>query len=305
MADMLTINFERVTVTCPSDMNVSTVYATERWNYMLLNGCDPVTEAPNSYTLITFGAGNYLSYISLQPELHQLPVYPKVHHDTTGSYSISAPVAADGVAGLFVVKTLSEVVFGSQGLDWNIVGDHFLSLLLFTNKTDKDRSLRMMEKYYQGVTEYSGTLLRTCVSSYIEGGVPSNMTIPTNGTYYTEAMGWTYTSGSMRWILVPSTVIAFSTIAIVLVALYRHGGEIGIRPFHPSSPMHLMAAAATGGLTDVFRGIEDRDIKEGEKLNVVLGSIPDCGPELVRADEYRSVFSDPFSPGQLTPGSSK
>ncbi|KAJ7249616.1 hypothetical protein C8J57DRAFT_1239615 [Mycena rebaudengoi] len=318
VADMTTIKFIGWTSNCPStgDSNSSTVYTDQQLSYVMLNACDPATAAPNNYTLLTIGGGDYLHFFNYSFINCQFtPQFTKVRAEysaiinahTTGIHSIGTPVAAGGVAGSFAVQTLGEMVFYSQGLYGNTVGDHFVSLLLSTNETDKDRALRITEKYYQGVAEYSGTLLRTCISSSMVGGVPSNMIIPTNGTYYTETMGWTYTSGSTRWILVPSTVIAFSTIAIVLVALYRHGGEIrdDKRPFDPSNPMHLMAAAAAGGLTDAFRGIEERDIKDWEKLNVVLGSIPGRGPALVRADEYRSLYTDPFSHGQLTPGSRK
>jgi hypothetical protein len=82
------------------------------------------------------------------------------------------------------------------------------------------------------------------------------------------------------------------------VALYRHVGDIPqeSNQFDPSDPLHLMAAAAAGGLNNTFNGLSQKDMKEGEKLEVLLGSISGRGPALVRADRYRPVFSDAFSP---------
>jgi hypothetical protein len=77
-----------------------------------------------------------------------------------------------------------------------------------------------------------------------------------------------------------------------MVALYRHGGEIpkDTHSFDPSNPLHLIAAAASGGLNT--RGFEEADIKEWEKIDVLLGSVPGRGPALVRADEYQPMFTD-------------
>lgn len=127
---------------------------------------------------------------------------------------------------------------------------------------------------------------------------------PINGTFRTETLGWTYVSQTTRWALVPGTLIAFATILIVSVALYRHVGNIPREPnqFDPSDPLHLMAAASAGGLNDAFRGLSGKDIQEGEKLDVVLGSLPGRGTALVRADQYKPIFSNPFSPGSAYDG---
>lgn len=57
------------------------------------------------------------------------------------------------------------------------------------------------------------------------------------------------------------------------------------KDFDPSNPLHLMAAAGAGGLNNAFRGFRERDIDDGAKLTVVLGSVPGRGPALVRADD--------------------
>ncbi|KAJ7939462.1 hypothetical protein B0H13DRAFT_2300737 [Mycena leptocephala] len=77
-----------------------------------------------------------------------------------------------------------------------------------------------------------------------------------------------------------------------MVALYRHGGEIpkDTHSFDLSNPLHLMAAASSGGVNT--GGFAEADIKEWEKIDVLRGSVPGRGPALVRADEYRPMFND-------------
>jgi hypothetical protein len=100
-----------------------------------------------------------------------------------------------------------------------------------------------------------------------------NISIPTQGVLHTETFGWAYGSQSTRWVLVPGTLIALATILIVALALYRHAGDISREAgqFDPSDPLRLIAAAATGGLNSAFRGLSEKDVKEGEQLDVVLG----------------------------------
>jgi hypothetical protein len=97
-------------------------------------------------------------------------------------------------------------------------------------------------------------LLRVCISAAnvtaIPGYIPQNASLARNGTFYTETPGWAYPSGATRWILVPSTFVAFSTIIVVLAALYRHPGDMpsDSQKLDPSNPLRLMSAAAAGGL---------------------------------------------------------
>jgi hypothetical protein len=52
-----------------------------------------------------------------------------------------------------------------------------------------------------------------------------------------------------------------------------------------------MVAAAGGGLANTFRGIEGREMRAGEAVNVVLGWIPEMGPALLSIDS-----EDPRAP---------
>ncbi|KAJ7269150.1 hypothetical protein C8J57DRAFT_1324638 [Mycena rebaudengoi] len=141
----------------------------------------------------------------------------------------------------------------------------------------------------RGVVEHSGTLLRACVAgSVFKDRIPPELLTAANGTFRTEALGWAYKSPTTRWILVPSTPVASSTIIIIVMAVYQHGGRIPTgETFDATNPMHLIAVAASGGLDHTFKGISDEEIEKAAQLEVVLGSVEAGAPALVRADSAR------------------
>jgi hypothetical protein len=131
------------------------------------------------------------------------------------------------------------------------------------------------------------------------GTVPLNITRPTSGTWETQTLGWKqFSPATTAWVLIPGIFMACSTLALVVVAIYRHRGDIysDSHVFDPSNPLHLIAATAAGGLNNVFRGFGERDIHEGGKLPVLLGSVPGRGPALVRADTYVPVLPETVAP---------
>ncbi|KAJ6484421.1 hypothetical protein C8R47DRAFT_1131333 [Mycena vitilis] len=213
----------------------------------------------------------------------------------SGSTVIQDP---DGPTAYVAMQNVFNAVALGQSIEVNELGDRLTAMIQPNSPQDALKPL--LEAYIQGSAEYTASIFRACLmaNTTFSGGVPSNMTVPIHGTLRTETMGWTYVSGTTRWVLIPGTVIALATVCVVAAALYRHVGEIPEESdqFDLSDPMHLMAAASAGGLNNAFKGLSRKDMKEGEKLNVVLGSIPGRGPALVRADEYRPVFSDAFSP---------
>ncbi|KAJ7088051.1 hypothetical protein B0H15DRAFT_982632 [Mycena belliarum] len=199
-------------------------------------------------------------------------------------------------AGISAMQSISWMFFYAQAPLSNAIGDQLASLAIPDDKTSE-----LIEQYFTGAIEYSASVFRACLSgtnATFSDGVPANMSIPTHGTFNTETVGWAYKGRETQWILLPGTFIALATVVVVLVALVRHPGSIPREsgPFDPSDPLHLMAAAAAGGLHDTFHSLETDELKEREKLNVVLTSIPGRGPALVRAEEYQPIFSDAFSP---------
>ncbi|KAJ6529123.1 hypothetical protein DFH09DRAFT_1185237 [Mycena vulgaris] len=293
---------------CPiqGGLNLTNVFTDSSFTYVALIACAPAPGTHDNYTLI-FRAGGWYDWINGGLDYVTCELSPKTTTVfanyagliNTTSHSFETTPASGGPAGLFSVYSLIAMVEMTQGRTSNVVGDHFYSIASEPNWNDT-KTLRMMEQYVKGVVEYSGSVLRACLSgktTSFPDGVPSNMTIPTNGTFYTETLGWTYSSGSTLFVLVPGTFIALISIFLVVVTLYRHSGYLltpEAHSFDPSDPLHLMAVAAPGGLPGVFRGLEKKDMKTSGSMRVVLGSIPGHGPALVRADEH-DMSSDTLS----------
>ncbi|KAF7371623.1 Protein arginine N-methyltransferase [Mycena venus] len=265
--------------------------------------------APGLLLAIICGTSNYTVIILTNGIYDWLPmtvcsIAPKittVHADYTST--INTTVDPNGVVvsdsngwpSLFAMTTLGSMAIGSQSLSHNVVGSH-LSSIKAESKWNTDHMLEAVAEYIKGTVEYSGSVFRACfsVNTTFDDGVPSNITIPTYGMLHTETFGWDYASQSTCWVLVPGTLIALATIVVVGMALYRDVGNVtrATGQFDPSDPLRLIAAAAAGGLNNAFTGLGEKDIEEGEKLDVVLGSIPGRGPALLRADRYRSVFNE-------------
>ncbi|KAJ7687598.1 hypothetical protein B0H17DRAFT_1069647 [Mycena rosella] len=297
---------------CPSWylMNVTDVYFDSKGEYLWALGCDPTPDAPNNYTLILQATGNYTdltgpsdtSYLVCQIA----PTTSVVLVDYAGGINVTVesvgPPALDagGAAGFFAMYIITDLVWHQQALNVNGVADQLQELL---ENVGADKRLKIVEQYVQGVVEYSASILRACLSAQdlaFSNGAPSNITKATSGTWNTQTLGWKhFSTATTLWILLPGLFMACSTLTLVMVAIYRHGDEMhnDTNTFDPSNPLHLMAAAAAGGLNNVFRGLRERDIHDGEKLTVVLGSVPGRGPALVRADEFTPMFT-------VTPSSS-
>jgi hypothetical protein len=81
------------------------------------------------------------------------------------------------------------------------------------------------------------------------------MSIPSEGFFYSDIVGWTHVSAATFWVLIPGTLVAIATIWVVLVAVVNHAGDPQREPFDPTNAMHLVSASAAGGLNNVFTGV--------------------------------------------------
>ncbi|KAJ6617244.1 hypothetical protein B0H10DRAFT_1327543 [Mycena sp. CBHHK59/15] len=277
-----------------ADFNLTSAITTgQQLNYVLMLACGPA----DNYTLIFESAGRYdwmhTTVCTLSPKILKVNVD---YSDAIGTATnINGAVRdPDGPAGLSAVSTLSNMVFFAQAVAANIMGDELYSILIDLDPEDfADAMLLSMEEYIKGVTEYSGSVLRACLSGKngtFSEGVPANMTIPTTGTYFTDTVGWTHVSATTIWVLIPGTLVAIVTIIVVLVAVAQHAGDPEGELFDPTNAMHLVAAAAAGGLNNTFTGIGEKDLQAGERVNIVLGSIPGRGPALVRTGDISPRF---------------
>jgi hypothetical protein len=108
------------------------------------------------------------------------------------------------------------------------------------------------------------------------------MTIPFNGTLVIQTVGWTRWAVSSIWVLIPGTLVALATIVVVLVVVGKHSGGTPSDQFDPGNAMHLISAAAAGGLSDTFTGIDENGLEAGERVQIHLGFKEGHGPALLR-----------------------
>ncbi|KAJ7685865.1 hypothetical protein B0H17DRAFT_1181407 [Mycena rosella] len=277
----------------------STFVSGEPPNYFMMISCKPA----ENYTLIFSSSGVYENLTpavcNLSPKITRVNVDyldPNSDSEMISSSAIldDAILDPDGPAGVSAVVTIADMMFFSQGLLTNVMADDIASVLttLSDDSLEEDPAgavLQLMAEYIRGVAEYSGSVFRACLSrknGTFADGVPANMAIPTTGTIYTQTMCWIPPTGSSGWVLVLGTVVAFITILVVIVAVAqnRHAMNPQSDAFDPGDTMHLLSAAAAGGLEDLFEGGVDVDFRAAEKVKVVLGLIPGSSLALVAAN---------------------
>ncbi|KAJ7865122.1 hypothetical protein B0H14DRAFT_3600628 [Mycena olivaceomarginata] len=264
-----------------------------------------------SYTLIFSGAGLYdfvkTMVCTLTPKITKVLVNYSNGNSSDDSYNngfLNSTVIdtqtlsggspdLDGPASLSAVATIYNMMQFSQGKTTNIVGDQLTSLILNSNLGD-DAILPAMEEYLRGVTEYSGSVFRACLSvtgedaPFLAAGVPSALTIPVGkGSFDTEFLGWEI-SITTSLVQIPGTLIAIATIYIVLAAVARHSGDQKGKAFDPANTLDLVSASAIGGLCDVFTGTEEDRIKESEAIHIVLEDVEGRGPMF----QGRAIWKD-------------
>ncbi|KAJ7232628.1 hypothetical protein B0H12DRAFT_1328025 [Mycena haematopus] len=285
------ITFSQLTVDCPApantQLNSMTAYTSgTQANYILMVGC----QAGENYTLIFQSSGTYDFLRTTVCTLTPLITTVDVGYSDSDLFlaTIDAetrdggvPEAPGGPAGLAAVTTIANTVSSAQGINSNVAGDQMNSLLQeFTGDDFEDDDLTFfMEQYINAVAEYSGSVLRACLSAehqVFAAGVPSNMAITSNGVLFTQTVGWQHTSAATFFVLIPGTIVGLLTIVIVLAAVAQQADDLG--DFDPADAMHLMSASASGGLHELFTG-KHRTV---ENVNIVLESQPGRRPALVR-----------------------
>ncbi|KAJ6553262.1 hypothetical protein B0H19DRAFT_1236293 [Mycena capillaripes] len=251
-----------------------------------------------SYTLIFVGFGLYdfmdTTVCSFTPKITNVRAdYSyEFSNGTIFSNNVNTTTLPGGIpdmkgpAGISAVTTMYNMIAFSQGLDSNIVGDQLTSVLndLDGNDVPFDDILAATAEYIRGVSEYSGTVLRACLSArsgIFVDGLPKNMSISSTGKLHTEFFGWEFT-GSTSWVLIPGALIAFATIYVVLATEIHHAGDRKDQSFDPADPLDLVSASAAGGLYGVFTGTKKDHIQEAEGVHVVLEDINGRGPALQR-----------------------
>ncbi|KAJ7652498.1 hypothetical protein DFH06DRAFT_1331118 [Mycena polygramma] len=267
-----------------SQVNTTSAYTAGTPNYILMIGC---LAFEGNYALIFVGSGRYdfmkTMVCTFSPRITQV----RVDYSDADAFSgtISTTTLTEGVpdnggpASLSAVNTIYNMQSFAQATYTNIMGDELISILGDGGLDDDQAVLGKTAEYIRGVTEYSGSVFRACLSlngsdvTFVQG-VPAGMSTPTNGTFTTEIAGWLHVSVATFWELLPGTFIALATICTVLVTVARHVGDLEGELFDPSNTMHLVSVSAAGGLDGVFKGTHECDIEAAENVQLFLGPLP-------------------------------
>ncbi|KAF8173996.1 hypothetical protein K438DRAFT_2023263 [Mycena galopus ATCC 62051] len=289
------ITFSQLTSNCAAPANtglnsMTAFTAGAQANYILMVGC----QAGQNYTLIFRSSGTYdflrTTVCTLTPQITAVAVGYSDTDSDDDEITISPVTQGDGVAeaaggpgGLAAVTAIASMVSAAQGTSSNIMGDELNSLLEDLDQGDAfddDDVMTFLELYINAVAEYSGSVLRACMSSQGEvfaAGVPKNMSVPSSGMVFTQTVGWQRPSITTILVLIPGTIIGLLTVIIVLTAVaLQSEEECGY--FDPINAMDLLSASAGGGLNDLFVGKNG----EVEHVRIMLESIPGHRPVLVR-----------------------
>ncbi|KAJ7652792.1 hypothetical protein DFH06DRAFT_1205694 [Mycena polygramma] len=258
-------------------------------NAILMIAC---AEPAGNYTIIIAGSGPRYSFMrttvcTFAPQITQVRVDYSDANPFSGiinSTTLTERVPDNGgLAGFTAVNTIYNMQMFSQATWTNIMGDELISILQDISGDDSFRDedvLWATGEYIRGVAEYSGSVLRACLSANNGAflhGVPTNMSTPTSGHLHREIAGWLHVSTSTFWELIPGTFIAIMTIGTVLVVVAHHAGDPESEPFDPSDAMHLVSVSAAGGLAGVFKGTKEHDLEAVENVHIGLGEIPGRG----------------------------
>ncbi|KAJ7148328.1 hypothetical protein C8R46DRAFT_1311734 [Mycena filopes] len=264
----------------------------EQHNYLLMIAC----RSQDGYQLIfnSDPTGIYgfmeTTICSLTPKITAVQVNYSAGALNTTALPTVVDVAADpgSPATLAAVKTLYSLVFFSQSSVSNGVGDKLRSLIAEEDGVHLtyETTLRLTEAYIRGVTEYSGSVFRACLSAntgFLDA-LPSDMNVTTGGLFHVDSVGWLHASPVTFLELIPGTLVAFYAIYAVLTTLGYHRADENAEPFNATDPMHLMSASSAGHLNNVFTGTRRNHLRTVEEATVFLRDVPGRGPVLVRSD---------------------
>lgn len=248
-----------------------------------------------SYTLILSGSGLYSFMDTMVCQVTPKITTARVDYSydffngTINTTTISGAPDVGGATGLSAITTIYNMFYFSQAPHTNIVGDQLKTLIqdMGRNSVDEDVILLTTEEYIRGVTEYSGSVFRACLSAKNNGifvdGVPANMTIRTVGGSRVQFIGWVLSNANTTFLfLIPGTLVAIATICLMLVTVAHHAADPKGEPFDPANTLDLLSASAAGGLSDVFSGTNTDHGREANDVNVVIGTIAGRGTALKR-----------------------
>ncbi|KAJ7031279.1 hypothetical protein C8F04DRAFT_1263102 [Mycena alexandri] len=287
------ISYYRLSSDCPNDerfatnLNSSEVYISmdvPNPSTLLMVACG----SADGYTLIFQSSGVYrfmqTMVCTLTPEVTNTTVTYSggiVNVTTSANGAVSD---AGGPVSFSAVTTIYNMVRFAQATYSSVMGDQLEALVNAAPGQFTDANiLAVTENYLRGVTEYSGSVLRACLSglnSTFTDGVPLDLSTPVTGMVSTQTIGWAHISVITFLGLIPGTLVAILTICIVAVAIAQHARDTESETFDASDPMYLITAAAAGGLNNVIAGTEAGQLRAAEAVHLHLKNMPGRGQTL-------------------------
>ncbi|KAF7372824.1 hypothetical protein MSAN_00488400 [Mycena sanguinolenta] len=258
--------------------------------YILMVACSGES---NTYTLIFQGVNEYSFMNTMVCTVEPKATSVQVDYSATGSINstpLTDGVAVDvtGPAALTAVTTIFEMITFAQGISTNVVGDEISAVIgevdpeVYTEVQSPIVSFAAQE-YIRGVVEYSGSVLRACLTApngAFAEGVPTDMVISTEGVLRGQIVGWREISLDTFYVMIPGTLVAIVTIWVVLWTLAHHARDSEGGPFDPADAMHIVTASAAGGLPNVFTGPQGTPTMRAENAHVILQSLAGRPPAL-------------------------
>ncbi|KAJ7630238.1 hypothetical protein FB45DRAFT_1058278 [Roridomyces roridus] len=172
-------------------------------------------------------------------------------------------------------------LYAQSGTSGNVIGDTLV--MVFDEQQGNLDYADLMEAYLQGVVSFTGTAIKTLLAAsngpWGAQGPPANLKLerPIDGFALTTSVGWQYKEGARNYLmLLPILFIALVSILFVLIAEYQtgfRGMPSGHAGFDPGNPLHLMAAASAGGMSEAFRGLSEEDIEDGKDRRLQLAHV--------------------------------
>ncbi|KAJ6474867.1 hypothetical protein C8R45DRAFT_1103010 [Mycena sanguinolenta] len=262
-------------------------YTTGDPNYILMVACGADSD---TYTLIFQGLGTLYEFMhtmicTVAPKVTSVRVdYSANGAINSTQWTDGVAVDATGPAGLTALTTIYEMMLFAQGTRTNVVGDEIKTVIAeVDSQPQDDLVLEAVEEYIRGVTEYSGSVLRACLSApngAFPEGVPEDMAIHTTGTLHGQIVGWREISLDTFYVMIPGTLVAIATIWVVLSTLAQYSGNSEGGPFDPANIMHIVTASAAGGLPNVFTGPQGMPTMRLKNAHVILQSLAARPPAL-------------------------
>ncbi|KAG1777986.1 hypothetical protein EV702DRAFT_205629 [Suillus placidus] len=171
----------------------------------------------------------------------------------------------------FIASAINYQAGNNQGFQTNVIGDY---LTAYVDSNSTDVIFRQLEGYWRGVVEFSGTFLRSGFSA--TGGlpwteIPSNTSVVTNGIMFVSTYGWEQGRLIYLFLFVIFTMIWLVTVIAAGLSLknelqHPRGDDV---VFDYCDPIHLITAAAAGGLEGQLYGLEHHDgLKRNEEIEI-------------------------------------